>query len=85
MQVKLFTQEIAANAQFLETEVNTFLVTIGRARVIHVSASTSDIERLVSVWYEQRIDQDIAMETSEELNEIIEPSTPGAAFGFDKV
>jgi hypothetical protein len=76
MRVKLFSQGATAPIQSLEDDVNDFLET-QRPHVTYVGVSSSDIERIASVWYEEphhrTVDQTMA-----ELEELVdEPGTEG--------
>ena len=70
MRVKLFSQGANAPIQSLEDEINDFLES-QRPHVTYISVSSSDIERVASVWYEEphhrTVDQTMA-----ELEELVE-------------
>ena len=52
MRVKLFSLAATTPIQSLENDINEFLET-ERPHVTYVSVSSSDIERVASVWYEE--------------------------------
>ena len=76
MRVKLFSLGVTAPIKSLEDDINDFLE-LQRPHVTHVSVSSSDIERVASVWYEEphhkTVDQTMA-----ELEELAEePAAEG--------
>jgi len=77
MRVKLFSVAAATPIQSLENDINDFLES-QRPHVTYVSVSSSDIERVASVWYEEphhrTVDQTMA-----ELEELVDE--PGGAEG----
>ena len=70
MRVKLFSQGLTAPIQSLEDDINDFLES-QRPHVTHVSVSSSDVERVASVWYEEPHHQTIE-QTMAELEELAE-------------
>jgi hypothetical protein len=77
MRVKLFSHGVATPIQSLEDDINEFLES-QRPHVTHVSVSSSDVERVASVWYEEphhrTVDQTMA-----ELEELVEePGSEGS-------
>ena len=52
MRVKLFSVAATTPIQSLENDINEFLES-QRPQVTYVSVSSSDIERVASVWYEE--------------------------------
>ena len=52
MRVKLFSMAATTPIQSLENDINEFLES-QRPHVTYVSVSSSDIERVASVWYEE--------------------------------
>jgi hypothetical protein len=74
MRVKLFSQGVSAPIQSLEDDINDFLES-QRPHVAYVSVSSSDIERVASVWYEEPHHQTVE-QTMAELEELAEE--PGA-------
>jgi hypothetical protein len=74
MRVKLFSQGVNAPIQSLENDINEFLES-QRPNVTHVSVSSSDIERVASVWYEEPHHRTVE-QTMAELEELVEE--PGA-------
>ena len=52
MRVKLFSVAATTPIQSLENDINEFLES-QRPHVTYVSVSSSDIERVASVWYEE--------------------------------
>lgn len=75
MRVKLFSQSVTAPIKSLEDDINDFLES-QRPRVTHVSVSSSDVERVASVWYEEPHHQTVE-QTMAELEELAEE--PGGA------
>ena len=74
MRVKLFSLGVTAPIQSLENDINEFLES-QRPHVTHVSVSSSDIERIASVWYEEPHHRTVE-QTMAELEELVEE--PGA-------
>jgi hypothetical protein len=74
MRVKLFSQGVTTPIQSLENDINEFLES-QRPHVTHVGVSSSDVERVASVWYEEPHHQTVE-QTMAELEELAE--TPGA-------
>ena len=76
MRVKLFSQGVSAPIQSLEDGINDFLES-QRPHVAYVSVSSSDIERVASVWYEEPHHQTVE-QTMAELEELAEePGSEG--------
>ena len=76
MRVKLFSQGVSAPIQSLEDDINDFLES-QRSHVAYVSVSSSDIERVASVWYEEPHHQTVE-QTMAELEELAEePGSEG--------
>jgi hypothetical protein len=74
MRVKLFSQGVSAAIQTLESDINEFLES-ERPHVTYVSVTSSDVERVASVWYEEPHHRTVE-QTMTELEELIEE--PGA-------
>ena len=74
MRVKLFSLGVTAPIQSLEDDINEFLES-QRPLVSHVSVSSSDVERVASVWYEEPHHRTVE-QTMSELEELAEE--PGA-------
>ena len=74
MRVKLFSLAVNTPIQSLENDINEFLES-QRPHVTHVSVSSSDIERIASVWYEEPHHRTVE-QTMAELEELVEE--PGA-------
>jgi hypothetical protein len=74
MRVKLFSQGLRSPIQSLEHDINEFLES-ERPHVTHVSVSSSDVERVASVWYEEAHHRTVE-QTMAELEELAEE--PGA-------
>ena len=70
MRVKLFSQGVTARIQSLEDDINDFLES-QRPHVTHVSVSSSDVERVASVWYEEPHHRTVE-QTMAELEELVE-------------
>jgi hypothetical protein len=70
MRVKLFSQGANAPIQSLEDDINEFLES-ERPHVTYVSVSSSDIERVASVWYEEPHHRTVE-QTMAELEELVE-------------
>lgn len=75
MRVKLFSQGLTAPIKSLEDDINDFLES-QRPHVTYVSVSSSDVERVASVWYEEPHHQTVE-QTMAELEELAEE--PGGA------
>ena len=74
MRVKLFSQGVIAPIQSLEDDINEFLES-QHPHVTYVSVTSSDVERVASVWYEEPHHQTVE-QTMAELEELVEE--PGA-------
>ena len=70
MRVKLFSMAAATPIQSLEDDINEFLES-QRPHVTYVSVSSSDIERVASVWYEEPHHRTVE-QTMAELEELAE-------------
>lgn len=70
MRVKLFSQGLTAPIKSLEDDINEFLES-QRPHVTHVSVTSSDVERVASVWYEEPHHQTVE-QTMAELEELAE-------------
>ena len=68
MRVKLFSQGANTAIQLLEEEINEFLETQG-PHVKYVTVTSSDIERVASVWYDDPKHRTVE-ETMTELEEL---------------
>ena len=76
MRVKLFSQGVTSPIESLENDINEFLES-QRPHVNYISVSSSDVERVASVWYEEPHHQTIE-QTMAELEELAEePGTEG--------
>ena len=76
MRVKLFSLGVTAPIQSLENDINEFLES-QRPHVTYVSVSSSDIERVASVWYEEPHHRTVDR-TMAELEELVEePGSEG--------
>jgi hypothetical protein len=76
MRVKLFSLGVNSPIQSLEDDINDFLES-QRPHVTYVSVSSSDIERVASVWYEEPHHQTVE-QTMAELEELAEePGSEG--------
>jgi hypothetical protein len=75
MRVKLFSQTLTAPIQSLENDINEFLES-QRPHVAYVSVTSSDVERVASVWYEEPHHRTVE-QTMTELEELADE--PGAA------
>jgi hypothetical protein len=76
MRVKLFSQGLTAPIRSLEDDINDFLES-QRPHVTYVSVSSSDVERVASVWYEEPHHR-TAEQTMSELEELVEePGSEG--------
>jgi hypothetical protein len=74
MRVKLFSQGVTTPIQSLENDINEFLES-QRPHVTYVNVTSSDVERVASVWYEEPHHQTVE-QTMAELEELAEE--PGA-------
>jgi hypothetical protein len=74
MRVKLFSQGVTTPIQSLENDINEFLES-QRPHVTYVGVTSSDVERVASVWYEEPHHQTVE-QTMAELEELAE--APGA-------
>jgi len=74
MRVKLFSQTLTAPIQSLENDINEFLES-QRPHVAYVSVTSSDVERVASVWYEEPHHRTVE-QTITELEELADE--PGA-------
>jgi hypothetical protein len=74
MRVKLFSQGVTTPIKSLEDDINEFLES-QRLHVAHVSVTSSDVERVASVWYEEPHHRTVD-QTMSELEELVEE--PGA-------
>ena len=75
MRVKLFSQGVTTPIQSLENDINEFLES-QRPHVTYVSVTSSDVERVASVWYEEPHHRTVE-QTMTELEELADE--PGAA------
>jgi hypothetical protein len=76
MRVKLFSQGVTAPIQSLEDDINDFLES-QRPHVTYVSMTSSDVERVASVWYEEPHHRTVE-QTMTELEELVEePGSEG--------
>ncbi len=76
MRVKLFSQAVTAPIQSLENDINEFLES-QRPHVTYVSVTSSDVERVASVWYEEPHHRTVE-QTMSELEELVEePGSEG--------
>ncbi len=74
MRVKLFSQRVTTSIQSFEDDINDFLES-QRPHVTYVSVTSSDVERVASVWYEEPHHRTVE-QTMTELEELAEE--PGA-------
>ena len=74
MRVKLFSQGVTTPIQSLENDINEFLES-QRPHVTYVGMTSSDVERVASVWYEEPHHQTVE-QTMAELEELAEEPTP---------
>jgi hypothetical protein len=73
MRVKLFSLAATTPIQSLENDINEFL----ESERPHVTLSSSDIERVASVWYEEPHHRTVE-QTMAELEELVEePGSEG--------
>jgi hypothetical protein len=70
MRVKLFSHGVTAPIQSLEDDINDFLES-QQPHVTYVSVSSSDVERVASVWYEEPHHRTVE-QTMAELEELVE-------------
>ena len=76
MRVKLFSQGLTTPIQSLENDINEFLES-QRPHVTYVSVSSSDVERVASIWYEEPHHRTVE-QTMAELEELVEePASEG--------
>ena len=75
MRVKLFSQGVTSPIQSLENDINEFLES-ERPHVTYVSVSSSDVERVASVWYEEPHHRTVE-QTMAELEELVEEPRSG--------
>ncbi len=75
MRVKLFSLGVTVPIQSLENDINEFLES-QRPHVSYVSVTSSDVERVASVWYEEPHHRTVE-QTMTELEELVEE--PGSA------
>jgi hypothetical protein len=79
MRVKLFSLAATTPIQALENDINEFLES-ERPHVTYVSVSSSDIERVASVWYEEPHHRTVE-QTMAELEELVEEPGGEGSFG----
>ena len=79
MRVKLFSLAATTPIQSLENDINEFLES-ERPHVTYVSVSSSDIERVASVWYEEPHHRTVE-QTMAELEELVEEPGSRGQFG----
>jgi hypothetical protein len=77
MRVKLFSLGVTAPIQSLENDINEFLES-QRPHVTYVSVTSSDVERVASVWYEEPHHRTVE-QTMTELEELVEEPGSGAS------
>jgi hypothetical protein len=70
MRVKLFSLGVTAPIKSLEDDINEFLDS-QRPHVTYVSVTSSDVERIASVWYEEPHHRTVE-QTMTELEELVE-------------
>ena len=76
MRVKLFSLGVTAPIQSLENDINEFLES-QRPHVTFVGVTSSDVERVASVWYEEPHHRTVE-QTMAELEELVEePASEG--------
>ncbi len=76
MRVKLFSLGVTVPIQSLENDINEFLES-QRPHVSYVSVTSSDVERVASVWYEEPHHRTVE-QTMSELEELVEePGSEG--------
>ena len=77
MRVKLFSLGVTAPIQSLENDINEFLE-LQRPHVTYVSVTSSDVERVASVWYEEPHHRTVE-QTMTELEELVEEPGSGGS------
>ena len=77
MRVKLFSLGVTAPIQSLENDINEFLES-QRPHVAYVSVTSSDVERVASVWYEEPHHRTVE-QTMTELEELVEEPASGGS------
>ena len=77
MRVKLFSMGVTAPIQSLENDINEFLES-QRPHVTYVSVTSSDVERVASVWYEEPHHRTVE-QTMTELEELVEEPGSGGS------
>jgi hypothetical protein len=77
MRVKLFSLGVTAPIQSLENDINEFLES-QRPHVTSVSVTSSDVERVASVWYEEPHHRTVE-QTMTELEELVEEPGSGGS------
>jgi hypothetical protein len=77
MRVKLFSLGVTAPIQSLENDINEFLES-QRPHVTYVSVTSSDVERVASVWYEEPHHRTVE-QTMTELEELVEEPAGGGS------
>jgi hypothetical protein len=77
MRVKLFSLGVTAPIQSLENDINEFLES-QRPHVAYVSVTSSDVERVASVWYEEPHHRTVE-QTMTELEELVEEPGSGGS------
>jgi hypothetical protein len=77
MRVKPFSLGVTAPIQSLENDINEFLES-QRPHVTYVSVTSSDVERVASVWYEEPHHRTVE-QTMTELEELVEEPGSGGS------
>jgi len=77
MRVKLFSLGVTAPIQSLENDINEFLES-QRPHVTYVSVTSSDVERVASVWYEEPHHRTVEQNMTE-LEELVEEPGSGGS------
>jgi hypothetical protein len=77
MRVKLFSLGVTAPIQSLENDINEFLES-QRPHVTYVSVTSSDVERVASIWYEEPHHRTVE-QTMTELEELVEEPGSGGS------
>ena len=77
MRVKLFSLAATTPIQSLENDINEFLES-QRPHVTYVSVTSSDVERVASVWYEEPHHRTVE-QTMTELEELVEEPGSGGS------
>ena len=77
MRVKLFSLGVTAPIQSLENDINEFLE-LQRPHVAYVSVTSSDVERVAAVWYEEPHHRTVE-QTMTELEELVEEPGSGGS------